>query len=188
MRKDVRVDILNLIKEGLKAIREKNILALKRLSNNTIHNASIYQDNHSTVIAVVIYSIYKIFDRSGYRNFKTWNFFYKNVTSNLRKAYISLKKNDEKNYDRYIKDIFNVVDKLDKKFKSYVKDIITQARIHKASRLHEHGVSAGRTAELLGVSEWEIMDYIGKTGISEVKFNLSVDVRKRLKFARSLFK
>ena len=46
----------------------------------------------------------------------------------------------------------------------------------------------GRTAELLGIDKWELTEYIGKTGISEVREISSISVDKRLKFARGLFK
>ncbi len=188
MRKEVKQDIYNVIKNSIKAIRSKNISLLKDLSNHTIHDASIYQDEYSVSIAVVIYSLYKIFERSDYKKYNDWNLFYKGVVDNLKKAFFALKKNEDEHYERHIRDIFNVIDKLDSRLRIYAKDVFEQAKVHRASRLHEHGVSVGRTAEILGISEWELMDYIGKTGISDNDFSLSMDVKDRLKYARSLFK
>ncbi len=188
MRKDVRQDILKIIKDSMLAIRGKDVMKLREISNHTIHDASIYQDEYSISIAVAIYSLFKIFERPDYRNYKDWDVFSKNVVDNLKRAVFALKKNDDEHYARHIKDIFEFIAKLDSKLKIYVREVFEQAKIHKASRLHEHGVSIGRTAELLGISEWEVMEYIGKTGISETDFSLSMPVDKRLKFARSLFK
>jgi len=80
------------------------------------------------------------------------------------------------------------MNKLDSKLSVYVEEVFDKAKINKGSRLHEHGLSLGRTAKILGVSEWELMDYVGKTGIADVKLNLTKNIGERLKFARSLFK
>ena len=65
--------------------------------------------------------------------------------------------------------------------------MLNKARINKASRLYEHGISIGRTAELLGVTRFELMDYVGKTYIADVKENMTIGARERLMIARRLF-
>jgi hypothetical protein len=60
------------------------------------------------------------------------------------------------------------------------------SKISKGSRLYEHGISIGRTAKLLGVSKWDLMQYAGKTGIHEVVSGINVG--ERIKYAKSLFK
>jgi len=68
-----------------------------------------------------------------------------------------------------------------------MKDVIRKARIRKASRLHEHGVSLGKTAELLGLSQFEMMSYVGSTGISDVKESKTFSVAERMKLVRRAF-
>lgn len=188
MRNEVKQDIKDVIKKGLKAIQNKDVIKLRDISNHTIHDASIYQDEYSATMAVLIYSLYKIFERQDYRKYADWNMFYKTAVDNLKRAYFALKKNDDSHYEKHIRDIFDVIDSLDSRLKNYVRDVFIQAKIHKASRLHEHGISIGRTAEVLGISEWDVMDYVGSTGISDVDMNMSLEVKKRLRFARSLFR
>lgn len=187
MIEQVKQDILNVIKKALIAIKENNITELRELSNQTLHSSSIFQDENAISIAVVCYALSKIFERVQYRNYKDWNIFYENSLNNLKNAYENLEKDNLANYQSSIKNILNVIDKLSSNLKKYVKELIEQAQIAKGSRLYEHGISIGRTAELLGVSKWELMDYVGKTGIPDIEENLSFPIDKRIKFARSLF-
>ena len=187
MRDDVRKDILEILKKSCIAVKEKDVRLLKDLSNNTLHDASIYQDEYSTTIAVMIYSLSKIFERSNFTQYKSWSLFNDVVVENLKKAEESLSINDIREYENSIKNIFDVIDKLDSKLRFYIAEVIERAKINKASRVHEHGISIGRTAELLGVDEWELMEYVGNTGISDVEFSLSKTAKDRLNLARKLF-
>lgn len=188
MNKQVKEDILNVIRESLIAVETKDAVKLRELSNQTLHSSSIFQDENSISIAVVCYALGKIFERIPYRNYKDWNIFYDVCLVNLKNAKKSLEEEDIKNYQNSIKNILNVIDKLSSNLKKYVKELIIRAQIAKGSRLYEHGISIGRTAELLGISKWDLMDYSGKTGISDVQENISFPIDKRIKFARSLFK
>ena len=188
MKEEVKQDILNILQGSYIAIKDRDILQLQELSNHTLHDASIFQDEDSISIAVIIYSLSKIFERTRYQEYKNWNLFYEIVMENLEKAQEYLKNNNFDKYQGCIKNILNVIDRLDDKFKRYINEVIEKARISKASRIYEHGISISRTSQLLGISEWELMDYIGKTGISDVEFGITKNIKERIKFARGLFK
>ena len=55
--------------------------------------------------------------------------------------------------------------------------------IKKASRIYEHGISMQKTAKLLGISIWELAEYSGQTGISNVNLSITLDVKERIKNA-----
>jgi len=188
MEDRVKTDILNVLKNSLEAIRKEDITELKNMSDHVIHDASVYQDEYSISIAVIIYGIAKIFERVRYREYKDWNKFYRAIFENLTKAYNTLKKGDIDDYEYNIHKIIQDLNKLDVRFKKNISEVIERAKISKASRLYEHGISTGRTAELLGISEWELMEYVGGTGISDVRFNISKPINQRIKLIRSLFK
>lgn len=187
MIEKVKNDVLKVIKEILAAIKENNSVKLDNLSNQTVHSSSIFQDENAITIAVVSYSLSKIFERYRYKQYKDWNIFYETSINNLNKAKENLEKNNIKEYEISIKNILNVIDKLSSNLKKYVKEVIEKAQIVKGSRLYEHGISIGRTSELLGISKWELMDYAGKTGIPDMEENKSFPIDKRIKFARGLF-
>ena len=188
MKEEIKNDILRVIKESIKAIQENNVVKLKDLSNTLIDNSSIYQDENAIIITILIYSLSKIMERSRLREYKDWGVFKKTVDESLKKAHYSLENNDVYNYEKNIKNILSGIDNLDSRLKEYIKDIFYRAHINKASRLYEHGLSIGRTAELLGITKWDLMEYTGRTGIPDVKENLTISVDKRLRTARSLFK
>jgi len=189
LQEEQRVNIIRVLDEAVKSIKDGNIVLLKDLSNETIHDASTVQDQYSITIAIIIYSLSKIHEReTHYGQFKGWRTFCYDCVRGLELAKNRLEKFDIKGFDREIKNYLNTLKKLDTKLKNYIQDVFERAKLNKASRIHEHGVSIGRTAELLGVSRYELMDYVGKTFISDVKDNLTIDPVKRMKITREIFK
>lgn len=188
MQQKVKKDILNILNKSLKLIKENNIVKLKELSNHTIHDASIYQDEYSTSIAVVIYSLAKIFERPRYKKYKSWPLFHKTTINTIKSSLKYLKKDQIQEYTSSLQELLTTINKLEPKFRKYIQEVIEKAKIQKASRLHEHGISIKRTADILGITEWELMEYTGKTGIADVKQSITKDIEERIIFTRSLFK
>ena len=186
MDKKVREIILGALKESVSALKNNDVKLLKDISNRTMHSSSIMQDEHSITFSVLLYSLFKIYERTDYQKYETWYFFDSNIKTSLNLAFHKLKHNDDKGYDKVISDLLKSVDKLDKKLKDYVKDVISNAKISKASRLYEHGLSIRKTAELLGINSFELMEYVGKTGIADVAPSVGT-IKNRLEKARSLF-
>ena len=62
-----------------------------------------------------------------------------------------------------------------------------KAKINKASRLYEHGISMEKTAKLLGISQWELAEYVGPMGASEYPQTQTLDIKKRVKKAMEFF-
>ena len=60
------------------------------------------------------------------------------------------------------------------------------AQIKKGSRLYEHGLSMAKSAEILGIGQWELMSYVGKTRIIDEEA-VTTGVKKRLDVARKIF-
>ncbi len=183
-----RINLIRVLDRAIKAIKENNIKDLKDLSNQTIHDATIIQDEYSISTAVIIYALSKIYERQfNYSHFKGWKELCLTANNELITARDRLQKNDLAGFDASIKGFLGQVTKIDKKLKVYIQDVLHKAKINKASRLYEHGLSIGRTASLLGVSRYELMDYIGKTYIADVQENKTITAKKRLETARGIF-
>ena len=187
MKKEEYSNILNILKKSYNAILNRDSALLRELSNHTLHTASISQDEDAVTIAVMIYSFSKIFERN-YNEYKDWDKFYSSLKEGLKKAIKTLERNNIQEYELAMKEIISNLNKLDSKLRDYIKIVLESARIHKASRIHEHGISVGRTSELLGISEWELMEYVGKTGISDVPMARTVSISERMKTVRSIFR
>lgn len=112
--------------------------------------------------------------------------FAKRVEGVLTQLKEDLKKEDVRSYRLRIKKLFEKISDIDNKFKRYVDEVISHAQIKKGTKVYEHGVSIARAAEILGVGHWELMSYVGKTGIPE-RERVHETIIQRMRLARRLF-
>ncbi len=179
IKKDM-LAVLSELVEILKVREESDIAQIKELSNHVIHNASIFQDEDSISVAVLIYSLSKIMER------REKDLDYGRILGMLNLCISNLKNNNGEGFRKSVKSIFSFIRAIDKKLKLYIHEVINQAQIKKGCKLCEHGISVARASEVLGISQWELMHYVGKTTLID-QLSEPIDVSKRLKFARSLF-
>ncbi|MBU2522802.1 MAG: hypothetical protein KKE23_00745 [Nanoarchaeota archaeon] len=176
-------NLLDILKRTKAALNSRDAVQLKDLSNRTIHTASIYQDPDSIAVAVIVYSLSKIIERSDYSFYKGWSIFMKIVNHSIEKSVESLEEEDYKAFRDSMVNIRKAVDKISGNLKFSIQEVFYRAMINKASRLYEHGISIEQTANILGVSLFELSEYAGKTGISEVPLNITMPIEKRFKTA-----
>lgn len=186
MEKIVKDRIIDISQKILEAVRQKDTIKLKILSNHTIHNASIFQDEDSIGIAVLAYSLSKIIERYKFKETKEWLDFYNKIISCLKEARKELINDNLEAYKNILKGLFKVIDNFDHKLALYVQEVIDKSKIKKGSIIFEHGISLARVAELLGISRWDLMGYIGKTKIIDAETEV-LSVKERLNFTRKLF-
>jgi hypothetical protein len=187
MRAEIKQDISSILNEALTAIKQNNAEKLKEISNHTIHDASIYQDKYSTSAAVVIYSLSKMFEKNKYKEYQNWKEFYMRCIKHLERAKEDLIIDQVGRYNGEIKSLYRLISKTEKKLGTFITEVLDQAGIKKASRIYEHGISIGRTAELLGISPWDLMAYVGQTKIPEMGPAELKSVKERLNFTKKLF-
>jgi len=180
-------NVLRILREAKGFVVEDDASGLKVLSNQTIHSAAVSQDGDNIVVAVLVYSLGKVLERAHYRDMEGWDYFYKTVVRNLDLAVGALSKSDVKNARVYLGRIRNSLNKIDGSLGDYIKDVFRKAEINKAFKLYEHGLSSEKTAELLGVSLWDMASYIGGSNIGDAKVAVSMDVSKRVKIAEEVF-
>lgn len=169
--------MLNDVIDILRVKESKDVFELKVLSNHTIHNASIFQDKDSITVAIVIYSLYKILDRNKDIN----------VFDDLVSARDFLIKDNVVGFRGIIRNILKKISESDKRLEKFIQDVIEKAKVRKGMKIHEHGISMAKVSELLGISLWELMSYVGKTRMFDIE-NINIDVNKRLSFVREVFK
>lgn len=122
----VRVDILKVLDASTKMIERLDIVGLKELSNHTIHNASIFQDQDSVTIAVIIYTLAKIFERESLVD--------KSVIPIINNSKKSLFENKFEEYRLNLKKLYDLIKEKDSKHKLYVQEVIEQAGVKKAQK------------------------------------------------------
>jgi len=160
-----QIDIISILKKTFYAFKEEDVRELRRLSDHITEDASIFQDDYSISLAIILYTLSKILEKEKYQNYKEWKSFYKNCLGLLD----NLKKDLEKsNFDIYSKDLqelLSLIKDLDKKVPLYIEELLNSSRIKKGSNLYGYGLSLGRAAELLGISKWELMGYVGNINL-----------------------
>lgn len=180
-------NILRILKETKQAIEKQDIVTIKNLSNQTINTASLTQDPDNIAVAVIVYSLGKIFERNNYQSLPGWNAFHKTIISSLDWSIKDLEKNKEERFRKDIESIRKAIGKLSGKLKGYIKEVFRRASINKASRIYEHGISMEKTAKLLGITMFELADYAGKTGISDAPLGKTFEIKSRIKLAEEMF-
>jgi hypothetical protein len=181
-------NILKILKETEIAMRKKDGLRLKQLSDKTNHTATVYQDADNIILAVLVYSIGKIVERENYRSMDGWNFFVDNLTKNLKIARKALEKEDLESFRESLGQIRNSINKIDGSLKNYISDVFYKAEINRAFKYYEYGLSSQKTAELLGISLWDLSSYIGQSNISEARVSESIPVKERIETMEEFFK
>jgi len=180
----IRVDILSVIERIVEILRvkeAKDIIEVRELSNRTIHDASVFQDEDSISIAVLVYALSKIMERKGTL------IDYAKLISMFEDAVIMLHESRIDSYRQIIKNVLGYISNIDSRIRAYIEEVINQAQIKKGSKIYEHGISIARASAVLGISQWELMRYIGKTGISD-RFEEDLYLTKsRLEIVRRLF-
>ena len=179
--------VIKILKETKKATAEENVIRLKELSNQTIHSASTSQDTDSILIAIIIYSLSKIIERKIQYGEKSCDAFCNSVSKKLENAIVALKNDNENLFHKGLQSIIDSINKLSSNFKQDIQNIFHKARINKASRIYEHGISMEKTSELLGISQYELASYTGQRRTSdspEVRTSL---VKDRIKLAMGMF-
>ena len=180
MEPTVQQDITNILAQVLKALQDDDTTAMLELSNHTIHDASIFQDEDSISFAVLVYALSKTIQRC-----KEAACSFGQFLAPLQRAHESISAGDIQKYRKCITQLLSEIRKSDQKSSIYIQEVLDKARVKKGSKMHEHGLSIAKTAELLGISQWELASYVGKTTLQE---SVGKSVTERVGFARSLFK
>ncbi len=180
-------NILRILKETKVAVEKGDCTKIKDLSNQTTNTASLTHDPDNIAVAVIIYSLSKIVERKDYQKLPGWNNFFKTYINAIDKTISAIEKNDEKAVDQNLNLITKAIGKLSGKLKQYISDVFRKARINKASKIYEHGISMEKTAELLGITLFELASYAGQKDLPPPVPEKATDVRSRIKLAMEMF-
>jgi hypothetical protein len=178
MLEDVQHNLMNIWATALELVEAGHNDELIELSNHTIHDASIFNDEFSITAALIVYALGKIAKR-GKLDVGA-------VCSFITRLMLDLWKDTDKPYRDIQKAFLEYINATDTKFSLYVDKVLTEARIKKGLKVYEHGLSMGAVSELVGISQWDMVGYIGNTKVSDTG-SFKTDVRSRLEYARGLF-
>ncbi len=178
---------VSVLSDATKALIKDDSVKLKELSNKTIHSASIFQDTDSITIAILIYSLSKLVERREHLKIKNWSNFTRKFNLAVSIAARSLEQNRRDKFTHYLEMARKSISSISPNIKPAVQDVLRKASINKASKIYEHGISMEQTAKLLGITQWELSEYTGQTGIADVDYNKTMDVKARARMALEFF-
>lgn len=187
MDSELKQNIIDILLHAHEAFTSMDSNSLVNLSDRTIHSASIEQDTNSIAIAVMVYSLAKVVERRKYHQSSEWAKFAKFVLDRLAKAKEALSGDYDEKYQDNVKAILKYCGKLDHLFSKHIIEVIEFAKIKKGSDVYRQGISLGKAAEIMGITPWELREYVGHTRISDVDPLLTKSARKRMKEARRMF-
>jgi len=179
--------LIEVIEQADEALYANDANKLRDLSNQTIHQASSHQDEGCITLAVLIYTLSKIIERQDHGRMKNWDRFVKKFSSYLNLAIKALKDNNEEKYNEYLEGARKALSTISVNTRPYIQEVLRKASINKASKIYEHGISMGRTAKMLGVTQWELSEYTGQRQISDNPYNETLSIKKRAKMALEFF-
>lgn len=173
---------INVLQETKQALLNKDFYKLKLLSNRTIHSSCSYQDAGSITSTILIYALNKLVEREDYLKIPGWNKFVKKFNSTIDLAISALNKNDSNLYAEYMQQARKTIESISVDLKPYIEEVLKKAAINKGSKLYEHGISLEQTARLLGISRWELSEYISQK-VTEIRLNRTISTKKRAQMA-----
>lgn len=181
----VYTDTLSVLHKVLDALERKKTTYLQALSNQTIHNASIFQDEFSINVAIVTYSLYQLQEAQLVKQRKDMDLL--KYTIFIEHLIHHLEKRDVAGFDNAIKKIFHELKRDEEQFGNFISHVKTHARLNKSAKLMDHGISIGQAAQATGVSQWQVYKYIGQMKINDDGSDSVANMRKRLQYALRLF-
>lgn len=179
--------LIDVLEKAKDALEKEDVLSLRDLSDQTIHTVSAHQDTGNITMAVIIYTLSKVIERKSSLKIKNWNVFIKKIESQFTQAIKALKDNKINDYEKAMQMARKAITSTSLNIRPYIQDVLRKASINKASKIYEHGISLGQTAEILGLTLWELSEYTGQTRIPDTKYSITEDVKKRAKLALDFF-
>ena len=129
----------------------------------------------------------KILERENYKSLRGWNDFYRIITSALDRAIKHVQDDDIKGFRGDFALIRKAINKISGKLRRYIEEVFRKAKINKASRIYAHGISMEQTAELLGITMYELAEYAGPSGITDTPLSKTLSAKARIKLAMDMF-
>lgn len=182
MKEVVKKEILYDLAEAIKILEEreeKDVEELKTLSEHAIDDVALHKDLDVVSITVLIYSIYKVVSSLGKED-------YDDLLAELKLAKKYIKQGNLGRYNKSIKTLFTIVRRCKAAVREHLQDVMHAARIKKGASLLQRGLSIGQAAGLMGLSNWDLQQYAGKTTTLE-QHHETISAKKRIIKSLNIF-
>lgn len=165
---------LDLIIHGF---QEEDITLLREMGAKLARVGAITESHQCLEAGAISYALSKLLQHEYPPD--TWGQFKKDILELFNEIDV----NDMDLTDSSFDSIFEMISEFDKKMGKFSWNLKIKAMANKATTAYASGLSAGKAAQLSGVSKWEILSYAGKTRLPD-EIGLSNDLIVRLENAR----
>jgi predicted transcriptional regulator len=110
------------------------------------------------------------------------------LSNEIDNSLVELEKRDVEEFARHLEHIRDLLIDFSPSARQDIQEVLRKAEVNKATKIYEHGISLTKTAHLLGITQWELVDYIGQKSIFDNPLNATIEVKKRAKMAEDFFK
>ena len=179
--------IIEILSKAKTALEEQDSEKLKVLSDMSIHSASVYQHTDSILLAIVTYSLSKILERKDKLEIQNWHGFIKEIINLLENSINAVRNGKYRVFTIFIEKIKYKIQDVYAEMKPMIQDVLKKASINKASKIYEHGISISKTTKLLGITPWELSEYIGEKENIHINLNKTIDIKQRAQMALEFF-
>ncbi len=179
---EIKKEILDILSRTIAILEqreEKDVEELKEISNQGIEDVALHKNLDLISITVLVYSLYKIVTSLPEKD-------YQELLNKLKTAKQNLEERNLGNYNQSIKNLFQIIKKSNAKIKVHLQDVLHAARIKKSAILLEKGLSIGQAAGLMGLSNWDLQSYVGKTTSFEQQLE-KISAKTRVQTAMKIF-
>jgi len=135
----------------------------------------------------MLYALSKLVERNDYKRIKNWDLLVKKFGAFLDLAIKALESDQHDKYASYIEQARKSLEVQSVSVRPYIEGVLNKAAINKGSKIYEHGISQEQTAKMLGISQWEISEYLGQRA-TEIKQNQTINIKQRAKMALEFFR
>jgi hypothetical protein len=182
MKGAIKKEIVNDLIKAKEIIQKKDAstsLKLKQLSDHAIEDVAVQKDMDLVSITVFIYSLGKVIQCMPEEA-------YKDLIVEIDFAIKHLNSGKLGMYNKAVKSMFNIISKCNAKVKMHLQDVMQAARIKKGMILLSKGLSMGQAAGLMGLSNWDLQSYAGKSTALELTKE-TISEKTRLSLALNIF-
>ena len=178
--------VREILEEVKIAVKNRDVMSLNNISNQTVHSATIYRDTDNVLVAVLVYALSKLLEKKDNYRDKSFDKYLIYCLKTID-YFISCIDKDKCSLLQNRVDEIMEVPGLSKILRESIQDVFHKARINKASKIYEHGISMEATSTLLGVSIWELAEYTGQSYIADLEIGKTKDVKHRIKKTMEFF-
>jgi len=181
-------NILYILEKTKEFLDKNDAISLKELSDHTLHASSIEQDAGNIGLAVIVYSLGKLVEKQDTLRIANFKGFITNLEKDFDKGISLIKQNKTKQFLDLLESMRQKIENVSGDLKNYIEDVIRRAEINKASKLYEHGLSQARTAKLLGVTQWELAEYVNIKPSFRPSLEKPTSVKNRIKITEDILR